>query len=415
MTDTSPETAAAPAVTGTAADQAPHGRPVLVYSEALTGYDFGSDHAMSPGRVREAVALAGSLGVLDRLDVVPPPPADDALLATVHTPDYIDAVRRCGADERYGLGTSDNPVFPRMHEVSSQVVTATVEAARQVWEGDALRASNIAGGLHHAMPEQDERLLRLQRRRRRDPLAAGPRGRAGRVRRRRRASRRRRADGLLGRPARADGEPARDAGVPVPGHGLPDRDRRARRSRQRRQRRPAARDRRLGLAARVRRDRPAGPRGASPAGPRHAARLRLAQPRPAGRPRPLAGRAARLLPGAHGAGGRAVRGPLGVDRRRRLRRAARRPARLDPPAGHRRRASAATRRRRRRSPGATGSASTPRRRWATASRCRSGASTTASRPRAGSTRRSSPPVVPCSPSWVSTPGSDSHSSRPPPP
>ncbi|HEY0238562.1 MAG TPA: acetoin utilization protein AcuC [Friedmanniella sp.] len=128
------------------------GRPVLVYSEALTGYDFGAGHAMAPGRVRDAVALADSLGVLDLLDVVAPPPADDALLALVHTPDYIDAVRRCMADERYGLGTSDNPVFPRMHEVSSQVVTATVEAARQVWEGRTLRASNIAGGLHHAMP-----------------------------------------------------------------------------------------------------------------------------------------------------------------------------------------------------------------------------------------------------------------------
>ena len=128
------------------------GRPVLIYSEALCGYDFGSDHAMSPGRVREAVALAESLGVLDHLDVVPPPPADDALLATVHTPDYVEAVRRGVADERYGLGTGDNPVFAQMHEVSSQVVTATIEAARRVWEGDTLRASNIAGGLHHAMP-----------------------------------------------------------------------------------------------------------------------------------------------------------------------------------------------------------------------------------------------------------------------
>jgi len=132
----------------------PEGRPVLVYSDALTGYDFGVDHAMSPGRVRAAVALAGDLGVLDHLEIVPPPPADDALLATVHTPDYVAAVRRGVADERYGLGTSDNPVFPGMHEVSSQVVTATVEAARQVWEGRTRRAANVAGGLHHAMPDR---------------------------------------------------------------------------------------------------------------------------------------------------------------------------------------------------------------------------------------------------------------------
>ncbi|MGI3784044.1 MAG: acetoin utilization protein AcuC, partial [Janthinobacterium lividum] len=136
----------------TATSEPSQGRPVFVYSEALTGYDFGSDHAMSPGRVRDTVALARSLGVLDQLDVVPPPPADDALVATVHTPDYIAAVRRCVPDALYGLGTTDNPVFPRMHEVSSQIVTASVEAARQVWEGRTLRASNIAGGLHHAMP-----------------------------------------------------------------------------------------------------------------------------------------------------------------------------------------------------------------------------------------------------------------------
>ena len=91
----------------------------------------------------------------------------------------------------------------------------------------------------HARP--DERLLRLQRRRRRDPVAAGPRGRAGRVRRRRRPPRRRRPDGLLRRPAGHDGEPPRDAGVPVPGHGLPDRDRRTERARHGRQRGPAAR------------------------------------------------------------------------------------------------------------------------------------------------------------------------------
>ena len=152
MTDTSEELD----VSGRAdtADATPEGRPVLVYSEALTHYDFGRDHPMSPGRVEDAVALARGLGVLDHLDVVAPPPADDALLATVHTPEYIEAVRRCLPDGRHGLGTSDNPVFPGMHQVSSQVVTATVEAARQVWEGGVRRASNIAGGLHHAMPDR---------------------------------------------------------------------------------------------------------------------------------------------------------------------------------------------------------------------------------------------------------------------
>jgi acetoin utilization protein AcuC len=124
----------------------------LVYSEELSRYDFGSDHPMAPGRVRNTVELARQLGVLDRLDVVPPPPVDLDLLAKVHEPDYIAAVQRGVADSEFGLGGTDNPVFEGMHDIAALVVMASVEAARSVWSGEARRASNISGGLHHAMP-----------------------------------------------------------------------------------------------------------------------------------------------------------------------------------------------------------------------------------------------------------------------
>ena len=124
----------------------------LVFSEKLTRYDFGSDHPMAPGRVRHTISLARWLGVLDRLRVAPPPEVDPALVTSVHTVEYVDAVRAGVADHRYGLGTTDNPVFPMMHEISSEVVAASVEAARLVHSGEAVRACNISGGLHHAMP-----------------------------------------------------------------------------------------------------------------------------------------------------------------------------------------------------------------------------------------------------------------------
>jgi acetoin utilization protein AcuC len=124
----------------------------LVYSEELTQYDFGPDHPMAPGRVRNTISLARQLGVLDRLEVVPPPEIDLDALRTVHTDDYIEAVRRGLDDARYGLGTTDNPVFPGMHEVSARVAMATLSAAQAVWGGDAVRATNVSGGLHHAMP-----------------------------------------------------------------------------------------------------------------------------------------------------------------------------------------------------------------------------------------------------------------------
>jgi acetoin utilization protein AcuC len=88
---------------------------------------------------------------------VPAPVATDDLVATVHEPQFIEAVQKASldpytVDEEHGLGTPDDPVFEGMHTASAHVVGASVEAARRVWTGDVLHAANISGGLHHAMP-----------------------------------------------------------------------------------------------------------------------------------------------------------------------------------------------------------------------------------------------------------------------
>jgi acetoin utilization protein AcuC len=84
--------------------------------------------------------------------MVSPKIADDALLTTVHTPEFVQAVRRATVDQRHGLGTSDNPCFESMHEASARVAAGSVAAALAVWQGQVTHAVNIAGGLHHAMP-----------------------------------------------------------------------------------------------------------------------------------------------------------------------------------------------------------------------------------------------------------------------
>jgi acetoin utilization protein AcuC len=124
----------------------------VVWTEDLLRYDLG-DHPLDPVRVELTMALARDLGVLDRPDVSvrAPVPADDATLQLVHDLKYIDAVKRGGPG--YGLDTPDNPVFPRMHEASALVVGATLAAAEAVWSGRSRRAVNVAGGLHHAMPD----------------------------------------------------------------------------------------------------------------------------------------------------------------------------------------------------------------------------------------------------------------------
>jgi acetoin utilization protein AcuC len=129
---------------------------LVMWSDDLLKYDLG-DHPLDPVRLELTIALARSLGILDRpgVRVMAPVPADDATLRRVHEPAYIAAVKAAPAEPyfgEYGLGTGDNPVFERMHEASALVAGASVVAAEAVWRGDVTRAVNVAGGLHHAMP-----------------------------------------------------------------------------------------------------------------------------------------------------------------------------------------------------------------------------------------------------------------------
>ncbi|HEY2795961.1 MAG TPA: acetoin utilization protein AcuC [Micromonosporaceae bacterium] len=126
---------------------------LVTWDEALLDYNLG-DHPLDPVRVELTIALARAYGILDRpgVTVVAPEPADDEALLSVHTADYLAAVRRGRPDPRYGLGTTDDPVFPHMHEASALIAGATRAAAEAVWTGAAANAVNVAGGLHHAMP-----------------------------------------------------------------------------------------------------------------------------------------------------------------------------------------------------------------------------------------------------------------------
>jgi acetoin utilization protein AcuC len=128
------------------------------WDERLLGYDFGSSHPLNPVRVELTMALAGSLGVLDRLDVVGFDAASDEQLRMCHTAGYVDAVREAGhslrPDPSHGLGTPDDPVFASIHEASALVAGATLAAAKAVFDRTHDHAVSVSGGLHHAMPDR---------------------------------------------------------------------------------------------------------------------------------------------------------------------------------------------------------------------------------------------------------------------
>lgn len=133
----------------------------VVWDDIFTAYNFGPGHPMAPLRLELTARLAESLGLFDLpgVRVVKPEIADDELLATVHDPEYIAAVKAASADPASadplrGLGTDDDPAFPGMHEASARIAEGTRLVCEAVWRGETQHGVNFCGGLHHAMADR---------------------------------------------------------------------------------------------------------------------------------------------------------------------------------------------------------------------------------------------------------------------
>lgn len=136
------------------------GGVAFVHDPRLSRYELHPDHPFKPLRLELTRSLLEHVGLLTPAEVVPPVELDEGALLAVHDPGYVAAVKaaslgRPGAEaSRHGLGTADNPVFPGMHDLVSLVCAGTVAAMDAVVEGRALRAVNLAGGLHHALVDR---------------------------------------------------------------------------------------------------------------------------------------------------------------------------------------------------------------------------------------------------------------------
>lgn len=134
-------------------------RTGIVWHESFTDYNFGANHPMNPVRLDLTARLCREFGLLDGDGVEllnPDVPGDDVLL-TVHTPQYVTAVRQASqnpaaAQQRYGLGTDDDPAFAGIHEISARIAAGTLAVTAGVWAGAYRHGVNFTGGMHHAMP-----------------------------------------------------------------------------------------------------------------------------------------------------------------------------------------------------------------------------------------------------------------------
>jgi acetoin utilization protein AcuC len=171
----------------------------VVWDETVTGYNFGPSHPMHPFRLDLTAKLALDFGLFDaeNVHVHPINEIDEAKLARLHDADFIAAVKQAGTPEglseedadRYGIGTEDVPGFENMHTASALLFQGSIDAADAIISGGYRRAVNFCGGMHHCDAGQGQRVLRVQRCRRRNHRIPRRRLRAHRLPRPRRPPR----------------------------------------------------------------------------------------------------------------------------------------------------------------------------------------------------------------------------------
>ncbi len=128
-------------------------------------HHLSDQHPLQPIRVKLAMDLIRSTGLIEHAHLLPPRRATLQELELVHSRRYIDLVRRLSDPSRRadvppediddaGFGSADNPISDELHEGAALVAGATLVAAQAIESGAALHAFSPAGGLHHAHRER---------------------------------------------------------------------------------------------------------------------------------------------------------------------------------------------------------------------------------------------------------------------
>lgn len=131
---------------------------VFVYSREFTAFEYGGEHPLRMERLRLTHDLCRAYGLLDLpgTRVLEAVPASELEILRFHSSDYVEVLKLASRGEfrgyyTRGLGPGDNPIFPGLWEWSLLHTGASLQCAREVSEGRARIAFNIAGGLHHAL------------------------------------------------------------------------------------------------------------------------------------------------------------------------------------------------------------------------------------------------------------------------
>jgi len=134
----------------------------LIDPRRLLRFDFGAHHPFKIYRLGLTFDLIQAMGLheLPGVYMKTPRQATEAEAVGFHSQGYLETLRLASTGMWvpqlfvHGLTSSDNPVFPDVYEWGMSVAGASIRCAREVLTGQAGRAFNMSGGLHHAMPSR---------------------------------------------------------------------------------------------------------------------------------------------------------------------------------------------------------------------------------------------------------------------
>lgn len=126
----------------------------VIYNPKYSMYNLGDSHPFSPQRTEMLIDLLKEWGVYK--EPIEPDAISPDKLRAIHDEKFIDVVEKVSAGlevegvEKFGIGTSDNPIFQGMAEGARYQVGGTVLGARLLIEGKADKVLQLGGGFHHA-------------------------------------------------------------------------------------------------------------------------------------------------------------------------------------------------------------------------------------------------------------------------
>jgi len=137
---------------------------VLFYAEDIAQIEYNADHPFKPHRAKIFLELLKRYNLIfeDDQKIITPSKIDESFLNLGHDQNYLLALKDSSAGKfkadfiKYGLGTSDNPIFEGLYEFSWIATSATYQGAQLLAEDKARFIFNPHGGFHHAGFKQAE-------------------------------------------------------------------------------------------------------------------------------------------------------------------------------------------------------------------------------------------------------------------